>query len=169
MSLKTPSSGPGEGSTDLVARLAVAGAGALALLLPACSLDVQAPEPLLWEAELEPIGPESSLTGSAAAISRETTTEAGIEVRGGEAGDRWVWRIRRGSCQTPGPDLGPADAYPVLEAEDVSEPGTPGAEITAADQTILTTTLAADSDYHVTVAAEATPEELLSCGDLTLD
>lgn len=167
MGLKTSSS---EGSIGLMARLTVAGAGALALLLPACSLDVQAPEPLLWEAELEPVAPDPapSLSGSAAAISRETTTEAGIEVRGGEAGDRWVWRIREGSCQTPGSDLGGADAYPVLEAEDVSEPDTPGAQITASDETILTTTLDADSDYHVTVAAEETPEELLSCGSLTL-
>lgn len=168
MSPKTSSSGVEEGSVSLPARLTVVGAGALILLLPACSLDVQAPEPLLWEAELEPITPDPSLTGSAAAISRETTTEAGIEVRGGEAGDRWVWRIREGSCQTPGSALGPADAYPVLEAEDVSEPDTPGAVITAADETILTTTLDAEGDYHVTVAAEQTPEELLSCGSLTL-
>lgn len=169
MSPETFSSEVGDASVGLATRLAVAGAGALTLLLPGCSLDVQAPEPLLWEAELEPIAPEPSLTGSAAAISRESTTEAGIEVRGGEAGERWVWRIREGSCQTPGSNLGDADAYPVLEAEDISEPGTPGAEVTAADETILTTTLDTDSDYHVTVAAEESPEALLSCGPLTLN
>lgn len=137
-------------------------------LVPGCSLDVQTPQALLWEADVEPTTDDPGLTGSAAAISRETSTEVGIEVRGGTAGNRWVWRIRRGSCEAPDASLAEADAFPVLEAEDTSEPGAPSEVVVADGETFLSTTLDSNQSYHVTVAAEGVPDELLACGDFEL-
>lgn len=137
------------------------------LTLPACSLDVEGPEAILWEAQLSATAPETepSLTGSAAAIARETRTETGIEVVGGEVGDTWVWRIRRGTCQDPGATVEAVQEYPTLEAENTAQPDAPGDIVAAADETVLDTSLDSGGDYHASVAAEATPGEILACGD----
>lgn len=141
---------------------------ALALLLiGGCSLDVQAPESTLWEGELEPTGEEPALRGSVAAVSRETNTEVGVDVTGGDIGDRWVWRLREGSCDAPGEIVGSRDDYPVLVAEDRSEPDQPAATAGAVAQTLLSRTLDPATDYHAMVATEDAPDVPLTCGSLT--
>lgn len=135
------------------------------VLAVGCSLDVQAPEAVLWEGELDAVD-ESGLSGSIAAISRESTTEVGIEVRGGEAGDRWDWLLARGTCDEPGTPVAGAGAFPVLEAEeDESGPG-PEAPVSAEGRTILSTPLDRDREHHATVAAESEPDSLLACGEV---
>lgn len=138
--------------------------------LAACSLEVESPQSTLWEGQLQPTGPESSLSGSAAAVSRESSVQVGVEVTGGEAGDRWIWRFREGTCDSPGGTLGSAEQYPVLEAQDVSDPGAPDAPqgAAASEQVVLGTTLDTGQSYHAIVAAEDAPETLLACGDLSL-
>lgn len=140
----------------------------LLLVLGACSLDVQQPQSTLWEGQLSPTGPESTLSGNAAAIVREETTEAGLEVNGGEAGDRWIWRLREGTCDSPGPALASADQYPVLEAEEQTDAVAPGPVVKASGETVLGLTLDSDGAYHVVVAAEEAPDTLLACGDLSV-
>lgn len=139
------------------------------LLLPiGCSLDVEGPQSTLWEGRLEATGEDPALTGSAAAVSRRTTARVGVEVTGGEVGDRWRWAVREGSCDSPGPLLGSSDAYPVIEAEEETDPEAPVPVARASGQTTLPTTLDSDREYHATVAADSAPETHLACGDLSL-
>lgn len=86
--------------------------------LAGCVSDVVAPRQTLWEATLQG-GPEHPLvTGSAAAISRATSTEASIEVAGLDVGGTYAWRIRAGACDAPGDVLGADGVYPELVAEE---------------------------------------------------
>lgn len=133
-----------------------------------CSLDVQQPQATLWEGQLQATGEGPNLTGSAAAVSRSSSTEAGIEVTGGEAGDRWTWRLREGTCERPGPVLGSSASYPVLEAAESTDPEAPSPVVTASGETVLSATLDPDGSYHATLAAESDPDVVLACGDLSL-
>lgn len=143
--------------------------GATAFLaLTGCSLDVDPPEQTLWEGDLAPTGAELVLAGSIAAVSGEFDTQASIQVTGGEAGDRWIWRFREGTCDEPGPIVGSEILYPVLEATEETVPDAPGTVIRAAASVLLDATLDETGDYHGTVAAEAEPDESLACGSLEL-
>lgn len=138
-----------------------------AFLVHGCSIDVQEPLSTLWEGQLSSVD-GSGLSGSVAAVSRADDTEVGIVVNGGEVGDRWVWRLRRGSCDAPGTALGSPEAFPVLEAEEQEGGPEPGLVVEAEARTVLPTTLDRNSDYHATVAAEAAPDSLLACGEFDL-
>lgn len=133
----------------------------------ACNLDVAPPKQVLWEASLEAVDDSATtLSGSAAAVAREDDTEVGVEVIGGQEGDRWVWRLRRGSCDSPGEPIGSAGAYPVLEAED--DPATPDPLPVATGRILLAESLLSDAAYFVRVAAEDSPDRTLLCGNLAV-
>lgn len=139
---------------------------ATALLLLGCSLDVQQPRSFRWEGSLQPTGEGTSLTGSAAAISRESTTDVGLQVTGGDVGDRWRWSLREGTCDSPGPVVSDPDDYPVIEAAEETDTDAPSPVVRATGETVLATTLDAGGSYHATVAADSAPDVLLACGDL---
>lgn len=140
------------------------------LALAGCSLDVEEPKQLLWEGQLEAVGDSSDLGGSVAAIARDATTEAGIEVTSSSAsvGDRWIWRLGEGTCQSPGDPIGAAESYPVLEAREDETSPAPGGVVLAEGLAILGETLFQGNDYYVRVAAEDTPDDDLACANLAV-
>lgn len=154
------------------ARAPVAALFVLPFLLAAagCSLDVQEPKQVPWEATLEAVQDSLSLEGSSAAVAKDETTELGIDLRGGQEGQRWVWRLAQGSCSSPAGVIGDADTYPILEAQQEEITPSPGAPpitvIRATGQTLLPESLLEDNDYHVRVAAEDSPDVTLACGNL---
>ena len=146
----------------------LAALGSAALLLNGCSLDVAEPTQVLWEATLEPLPPEGGLQGTSAAVSREFNTEVGIEVTGGEVGDRWIWRVREGTCGSPGPTVGDPADYPVLEAEEDTDSPAPVPPVGDQAETVLPVSLERGGEYHVSVASMATdtsPSVPLACGN----
>lgn len=147
--------------------LARASCLATILLVIGCSLDVTRSEPILWEGELQSTGATPELNGLVAAISRDRSTETSIQVTGGEDGDRWIWRLRHGTCEDPGEVVGAPAAFPVLEATAETEPDLPGSIVKATGETVLAEVLGSSGDYHASVAGEDATETILACGALT--
>ncbi len=69
-----------------------------------------------WQGEL--IGGPGGLTGSIAALSQSIRTHASVGIQRGTPGQRYAWRLERGTCQNPGAILGAPGAYPILTAGD---------------------------------------------------
>lgn len=95
----------------------------LALLLMACSSPT-APETSLWEGDLAPVVP-STVSGVVAAVSQFGRTVTSIELRQGQAGSTYTWRIDSGTCAEPGQIQGGNALYPQMVA---GEAGTASAD-----------------------------------------
>lgn len=121
----------------------------------ACDVSVDPPQETVWTAVLEPVGEGSTVSGQAAAISRNMVTEASILVEGLAANDTLSWGIRTGSCEEPGELVGPAAAYPEL----VSDGGTATADA------VFNPALSSSGSYHV-AAFGGDEEGGLACGEL---
>jgi hypothetical protein len=100
--------------------LAVAVSG---LLASACVSDfnVAGPEQTLWTADLIPEIEYPMVSGTGAAVSGSTLTEAGITMTGLDPGI-YAWRIREGRCDDPGEVVGGEGQYPDLLVEEPGEP-----------------------------------------------
>lgn len=141
---------------------AMAGAGVLALALMGCG-DTDPPlgptALSAWETNLAPVVPENLegefplVTGKAAAIVRESGTEAAIELRPFEDSLVLEWALFHGSCATPGGRLGTSALYPQLAPSNL------------AANTWITDPLRSGKSYHVAVSDMA--GERVSCGNLT--
>lgn len=131
----------------IVASLALGPAG-----LAGCVRDLAAPGQTFWEASLEPRPEQPAASGSAAAISRDNGTEAGIEVAGLDSGT-YGWSIRAGTCDDPGEVLGAEGVYPslVVEAEPVSA------------ETVTSALMVSGGTYHAQVTDGA--GTIAACGD----
>lgn len=69
-----------------------------------------------WEADL--VGAIGAPSGSVAALSQGDEVRASIRISNGpEEPTVYRWRIRRGSCSSPGPVVGGLAQYPDLEHE----------------------------------------------------
>lgn len=108
-----------------------------------------------WEGDL--IASTGTLTGSAAALSQGGRTNASIQIGGGpEDAGLYGWRIRTGSCSSPGALIGGAAQYPDLDVE---------AGGTATADAILTEAMPGGRNYHVVIIRAADNAEV-ACGQL---
>lgn len=88
-------------------------AAVVVVALGGCVTDMVAPSQTIWETSLT-AGPEHpDMTGSAAAVSVGTSTQASVRVEGLGAGT-YRWGVFRGECAEPGDVLASEDAYPTL-------------------------------------------------------
>jgi hypothetical protein len=112
----------------------------------------------LWEGTLLPVLP-STITGTAAAVTQFGRTETSMEIRQGEAGVLYGWRINSGTCQTEGAIQGGLAAYPLLEADETG---------IATENAILSTVFRSGSPYAARVyrPLEGGAQEILACGTL---
>jgi hypothetical protein len=127
--------------------------GILAVLPAACVHDVAGPDRSLWEATLTGTAAHPLVTGSAAAISRSRSTEAGIRVSGLDPGE-YGWEIRAGSCAAPAALIGSQAQYPELVVDAGGEASVDGA--------IVSGRLESGQRYHVAVRNGT----VVACGDL---
>lgn len=110
----------------------------------------------LWDASLAPVsGVETTVTGQAAAVTRQRVTEVGIGVTSVPPDMVLRWGFFRGSCSDPGDMLGAEINYPTLSGETTTGEGVIGVR------------LQADEVYHAAVLDDADGQRL-ACGDLTL-
>jgi hypothetical protein len=142
----------GEANMRLGATLILAGVAAAA----ACAT---APiyEPREWNATVEPRD-DSGVRATARAATGPGQTAVAISLAGGTAGGTHPWHIHRGTCDTGGPIVGDADAYPALRPTSAG-----GATATAH----IRVQLVPDEDYHINV--HRSPQalgEVLACGNL---
>ncbi|UCG85584.1 MAG: hypothetical protein JSW71_16880 [Gemmatimonadota bacterium] len=88
-------------------------------------------------------------------MSGRDGTSVGIEIKGAEAGTTLTWGIRIGTCEAPGPQLGPDSDYPAL-LPDLS--GSTSAE------THLGPQLSLENTYYAEL--RSTDASRIACGDL---
>lgn len=118
------------------------------------------PEPATWTAALSgSVG--SALRGEATAEPTAAGTRIRITLRDLAPGARLPWHVHQGRCGSEGEVVGPADAYPLLEAPS-------GGEASATAE--LGLRLDPALSYHVNV--HASPDDLesvVACGRLRTD
>lgn len=108
-----------------------------------------------WEGEL--ISSTSAPSGRAAALSQSGRTDASIQISGGPDDDGlYSWRIRTGSCASPGSLIGGLAQYPDLALEG-------GGSVSA--NAVLTDGMPAGRNYHVVLIRGADDAEV-ACGQL---
>jgi hypothetical protein len=89
------------------------------LLAAACISATEPIEVVTWEAELVAAeGGADPISGSGAMVSGERQTQVGISVRFAPASTSLGWALVEGSCTGPGSRVGPASAYPSIQADD---------------------------------------------------
>lgn len=137
--------------------LRISGAALLALLVAGCSSATE-PAATLWEGTLASVAP-STIAGSAAAVAQFGRTLASVEIRRGEAGVTYRWRIEGGTCSAPGQIRGGAALYPPLPADQ--------AGLAFADA-VVPGLLRTGSSYIVRVGRDSGggSEEVVACGEL---
>lgn len=126
-------------------------------LATGCSTDINLPETTAWEGTLISLDVTNPLRGSIAALSRGATTRASIQITNAEPAARYAWRIRSGSCDSPGERVGGLAAYPDLTAS---------ATGSASDEAILSETLRPDGAYHAVVLEVPDSDRIIACGNL---
>jgi hypothetical protein len=131
----------------------VAAAVAAVVTIAGCVTDVAPPRQTIWETSLT-AGPEHpDMTGSAAAVSVGTSTQASVSVQGLGAGT-YRWGVFRGECAATGDVLASDAAYPTLSV------GLEGAA--TADATVPRPMLSDRSYYAQVRTADNVP---VACGD----
>lgn len=127
---------------------------AAGLIVSACGTGPVLPQTTIWEATLSGTPAEPSIQGQAAAISRASGMEMGIEVEGLTPDAKYMWAIRRGTCNAGGDLVGTPDDYPPL----VSASGIVSRETTSGHRLI------AGNPYHVELRRDDTGGRA-ACGD----
>ena len=113
-----------------------------------------------WEAQLGPVVPTSPdstvvlITGSAAAIVRQSGTEIGIGLDPFTSPVTLRWGLYNGLCDVPGSLVGDESAYAQLD------------EASREAASILSQQLVVGEPYHVAVRRAAT-DEVVACGNLS--
>ena len=146
----------GPGRLPMLRRVAAA---SCLLLLAACVTDVSPPRQTLWEAVLVGVPEHETVSGTAAAVSGDQVTVAGVAVEGLPTGT-YTWRIFQGECGSPGNLLGVEGQYPDLVVSDGE--GTVAADADPA----LGGPMVSGRRYH-TDLREAGTGEPVACGDFT--
>lgn len=140
----------------LLVPAALAGAGCVS------DLDVTVEEQTLWEATLNGGLEHPGLSGTAAAVSTSTLTEAGIELAGLAPGV-YTWRIRERGCQDPGEVVGGEGQYPDLVREQQEEGEGPDTVTVSAETAPFRGSMEPGTSYHAEVGRSASAERI-ACG-----
>jgi hypothetical protein len=111
----------------------------------------------VWETELSPELGYPGFTGQAAVVSTQDGSSVGIGISGAEPGAHHTWRVRLGSCATPGQQIGLDADYPELVVDNA---GAASAEVFFGPR------LTIGNAYHVEVRVSAADPSRVACGDL---
>lgn len=99
------------------------------------------------------------VSGSLTAHVMENETHFDASISGAEAGATHPWHVHEGTCDTGGPIVGSANAYPAFE---VGDDGAASADAT------IGYVLQEGGDYHVNVhGAPGDLGTIVACGNLT--
>ena len=135
----------------------VAAALGLASLLSACRLGAEAERPTAWSGVLAPRGTGSLLQGTVGAVSEGFNTRATITVSQAQPSETLAWRIREGTCNSAGSDVGVPASYPNLAANASGD---------AATSTVIPQRLRSGVTYHAVVISTGGGAQVLACGAL---
>jgi hypothetical protein len=114
-------------------------------------------EPREWNATLQPRG-DSEVRATARAATGPGQTAVAINLIGGATGGTHPWHIHRGTCETGGPIVGDANAYPPLR------PNTAGAATATAH---IGVQLVPGENYHINVhRSPQALNQIVACGNL---
>jgi hypothetical protein len=116
------------------------------------------PGPTIWSANLSAV-PPSSVEGTLGAVSQAGATKASMDLRLGESGVTYGWRMAEGDCSSEGTLVGGRAAYPDLVA---SATGSAEAEAT------LPGDLTSGGSYAARIVQVSTggTEQVVACGVL---
>lgn len=131
-------------------------AAVLLVLAGACT-DPNFKPPVAFQADFAPVTGQV-ISGSIAAVSQGRATEAGLNLRQGQAGQVVGWEIRFGTCATSGERYGGRGAYPDLTFD--------GAGAASVERTFINDTMDEDARYHGVVVNAADRSVVLSCANL---
>ena len=138
-------------------RLSLLGILLLAGGVASCSPTIL-PGPTLWSANLSAV-PPSSVEGTLGVVSQAGATKASMDLRLGESGVTYEWRMAEGDCSSEGTLVGGRAAYPVLVA------GTTGS---ADANATLPGELTSGGSYAARIIQVSTggAEQVMACGVL---
>lgn len=135
----------------------------LAVFLAACgggqTLEGESePFPAAWTAEVQAQGEAGHSGFSTITLLPDGQTRANTTLSGGSAGGVHPWAIHEGTCDSEGPIVGTADAYPVLTPNELGN---------ASATATLDLTLASDASYALRIFESPEDREtVVGCGEL---
>ena len=110
-----------------------------------------------WTAAIRAVG-GSGHSGSATAAPMDGGTHVTVNLLGGSGGGAHPWHVHEGVCESNGPIVGAASAYPVLQ---------PDASGNATASAHLNVPLDPDGSYYVNVHQSANQlDVIVGCGEL---
>jgi hypothetical protein len=110
-----------------------------------------------WSATIDSRN-KSGLRGTASVHSAVAGSMIRIAISGAAANNHHPWHVHRGTCDTGGPIVGDANAYPALHI---------GSDGTASGSITIGTALNDDVTYHVNVHRSAAQMDvIIACGNL---
>lgn len=133
-----------------------------AAVLTACRgggsvLDRQ-PFPAAWTADIAALGEHGQSGFATVSVLPEGGTRANVTLSGGSAGGNHPWVLQEGTCESDGPVIGDAEAYPILR---------PNERGNASGTTTLDLSLSADKQYALRIYQSPEDREtLVGCGNL---
>jgi hypothetical protein len=135
----------------------------LAVFLAACgggqTLEGESePFPAVWTAEVQAQGEAGHSGFATITLLPGGQTRANTTLSGGSAGGVHPWAIHEGTCDSEGPIVGTADAYPVLTPNELGN---------ASATATLDLTLASDASYALRIFESPEDREtVVGCGEL---
>lgn len=130
----------------------------IAVLAGACDDDPVAPDPAVYEGEVEGVGDFSALNGEVAFDAAATTLDVSVRLADyPDQGGGFPWILREGTCADPGDALGELDDYPVIELDEEGE-----------WSDVVTASIDNDEDSYVFELRRSADdgETVIACGDL---
>jgi hypothetical protein len=114
-------------------------------------------ETTAWTADISAMG-GAGHSGSATAVPMDGGTHVTVNLRGGSSGGVHPWHVHAGVCESDGPIVGPADAYPALR---------PDAQGDSTADVHLDIALDPDGSYYINIHQSASElDTIVGCGEL---
>jgi hypothetical protein len=130
---------------------------ALCVALASCATQRGADTEAPWTANILPLG-GSGHGGRANAVAMGEGTHVTVFLTGGSAGGVHPWHVHEGVCESNGPIVGPAGAYPALE---------PDASGNATADVHLNMALDPGGSYYINIHQSASDlGTVVGCGEL---
>ena len=132
-------------------------AAMMCLALAGCATQSGMAGEAAWNGTIRAVG-GSGHSGTASAAPMDGGTHVNVSLSGGSSGGDHPWHVHEGVCESNGPIVGDAGAYPTLRPDAAGD--------TAADAH-LNVTLDPEGSYYINIHQSANQlDTIVGCGEL---